>query len=91
MYTTTKAINNRAMVTFVSNFRDLAQLPKLGKRLMNKIPEVIAVHQNVNSASGNVILGQETIKLHGQPDLVSVISLMTRNSGFSAHTTVAAK
>lgn len=63
-------INNKAMVTFVSNFRDLQQLPKLGKRLMNKIPEVIAVHQNINSSSGNVILGQETIKLHGLPDLI---------------------
>lgn len=63
-------MNDKAMVTFVSNFRDLQQLPKLGKRLMNKIPEVIAVHQNVNSSTGNVILGQETLKLHGMPDLI---------------------
>lgn len=63
-------INNKVMVTFVSNFRDLQQLPKLGKRLMNKVPEVIAVHQNVNGSGGNVILGQETLKLHGLPDLI---------------------
>lgn len=63
-------MNDKAMVTFVSNFRDLQQLPKLGKRLMNKVPEVIAVHQNVNSSTGNVILGQESLKLHGQPDLI---------------------
>lgn len=62
--------NGKAMVTFVSNFRDLQQLPKLGKRLMNKVPEVIAVHQNINSSNGNVILGQETLKLHGLPDLI---------------------
>ncbi len=66
-------INNKVMVTFVSNFRDLQQLPKLGKRLMNKVPEVIAVHQNINSSSGNVILGQDTIKLHGLPDLIDRI------------------
>lgn len=62
--------NDKAMVTFVSNFRDLQQLPKLGKWLMRKVPEVIAVHQNVNSSTGNVILGQETLKLHGTPDLI---------------------
>lgn len=66
-------INDKAMVTFVANFRDLQQLPKLGKRLMNKVPEVIAVHQNVNSSAGNVILGQETLKLHGMPDLIDRI------------------
>lgn len=63
-------LNNKAMVTFVSNFRDLQQLPKLGKWLMRKVPEVIAVHQNVNSSTGNVILGQDTLKLHGLPDLI---------------------
>jgi 23S rRNA (uracil1939-C5)-methyltransferase len=66
-------INNKAMVTFVSNFRDLQQLPKLGKWLMRKVPEVIAVHQNINSSTGNVILGQESLKLHGLPDLIDQI------------------
>jgi len=65
--------NGKAMVTFVSNFRDLQQLPKLGKWLMRKVPEVIAVHQNVNSSTGNVILGQETLKLHGLPDLIDQV------------------
>jgi len=65
--------HNKAMVTFVSNFRDLQQLPKLGKWLMRKVPEVIAVHQNINSSTGNVILGQETIKLHGLPDLIDQV------------------
>ncbi len=63
-------INDKAQVTFVSRFRDLQQLPKLGKWLMRKVPEVIGVHQNVNSSTGNVILGQETLKLHGLPDLL---------------------
>lgn len=63
-------VNDKAMVTFVSNFRDLQQLPKLAKRLMHKLPEVVSVHQNVNSSGGNVILGQETSKLGGLPDLI---------------------
>lgn len=60
----------KALVTFVSHFRDLQQLPKLAKWLTRKIPEVIGVHQNVNSSSGNVILGEETLKLQGLPDLI---------------------
>ncbi len=62
--------SGKAQVTFVSNFRDLQQLPKLGKWLIRKVPEVIGVHQNVNSSSGNVILGEKTLKLHGLPDLI---------------------
>ena len=65
--------SGKALVTFVSNFRDLQQLPKLAKWLTRKIPEVIGVHQNVNSSSGNVILGEETLKLQGLPDLIEHI------------------
>lgn len=63
-------LNDKAMVTFVSNFRDLQQLPKLAKWLTRKIPEVIAVHENVNTSTGNVIFGQESLKLLGAPDLI---------------------
>ncbi|MCD6581755.1 MAG: 23S rRNA (uracil(1939)-C(5))-methyltransferase RlmD [Desulfuromusa sp.] len=62
--------SDKALVTFVSNFRDLQQLPKLAKWLTRKVPEVIGVHQNVNSSSGNVILGVKTLKLQGLPDLI---------------------
>ena len=67
-------LNDRAMVTFVSNFRDLQQLPKLAKWLTRKVPEVIAVHQNINSSSGNVIFGQESLKLLGTPDLIDRVN-----------------
>jgi len=62
--------SGKALVTFVSNFRDLQQLPKLAKWLMRKVPEVIGVHQNINSSSGNVIIGSKTLKLQGLPDLI---------------------
>jgi 23S rRNA (uracil1939-C5)-methyltransferase len=65
--------NGKALVTFVCNFRDLQQLPKLTKALMRKVPEVIGVHQNLNSSSGNVIMGEKTLKLHGLPDLIERI------------------
>ncbi|MCK4501599.1 MAG: 23S rRNA (uracil(1939)-C(5))-methyltransferase RlmD, partial [Desulfuromonadales bacterium] len=63
-------ISGKALVTFVSNFRDLQQLPKLAKWLTRRVPEVIGVHQNINSSTGNVIMGDKTIKLCGLPDLI---------------------
>ncbi|MCD6188343.1 MAG: 23S rRNA (uracil(1939)-C(5))-methyltransferase RlmD [Desulfuromusa sp.] len=65
--------SGKALVTFVCNFRDLQQLPKLAKRLVRKVPEVIGVHQNINSSSGNVIMGEKTLKLLGFPDLIERI------------------
>jgi 23S rRNA (uracil1939-C5)-methyltransferase len=62
-------LSGKAMVTFVSREKDLRFLPKLGKWLQHKVPEVTAVHQNINSSIGNVVIGNETIKLHGNPDL----------------------
>jgi len=62
--------SGKALVTFVCNFRDLQQLPKLAKALIRKVPEVIGVHQNLNSSTGNVILGEKTLKLLGLPDLI---------------------
>lgn len=65
--------SGKALVTFVTNFRDLQQLPKLAKWLTRKVPEVIGIHQNINSSTGNVILGEETLKLQGLPDLIEQI------------------
>lgn len=62
--------SGKALVTFVCNFRNLQQLPKLAKWLTRKVPEVIGVHQNINSSTGNVIMGDKTWKLQGLPDLI---------------------
>lgn len=61
--------SGKAMVTFVSREQDLRFLPKLGKWLQHKVPEVTAVHQNINASAGNVVIGGQTTKLHGNPDL----------------------
>ncbi len=65
--------SGKALVTFVSHFRDLQQLPRLAKVLLRKVPEIIGVHQNINSSSGNVIMGGKTLKLQGLPDLIERI------------------
>ena len=62
--------SGKALVTFVTNFRDHQKLPKLAKWLTRKVPEVIGVHQNINSSTGNVIIGNKTYKLLGLPDLI---------------------
>lgn len=67
-------ISGKAQVTFVSHYRDLQQLPKLAKWLMRKVPEVIGAHENINSSAGNVILGEETLKLQGLPDLIEHVN-----------------
>lgn len=87
--------NGKALVTFVSGFRDQQQLPKLAKWLMRKVPEIIGVHQNINASSGNVILGRETMKLLGQPDLIEQIGdirlRMAPESFFQVNTLQAAR
>lgn len=61
--------NNRALVTLVTGRRDYRSLTHLAKWLQKKVPEVVAIHQNVNPGSGNAILGRETLKMLGAPDL----------------------
>ena len=61
--------SGKAMVTFVTAEKDFRQLPRLAKALKSKHPEIVSVQQNVNSSSGNVIFGRETLRLVGTPDL----------------------
>lgn len=64
---------DKAMVTFVTSERNYREVTHLAKWLQRKVPEVISVHQNVNSSTGNVIFGRETIKVLGTPDLVDLV------------------
>ncbi len=49
---------NRAMATFVTAQRSFNEIHHLAKHLRTAVPEVEVVVQNVNSSSGNVILGE---------------------------------
>ncbi len=64
---------DKAMVTFVTSERNYTEVTHLAKWLQRKVPEVISVHQNVNSSSGNVIIGRETLKVLGTPDLIDQV------------------
>jgi 23S rRNA (uracil1939-C5)-methyltransferase len=64
---------NKALVTFVTAERDYRRITPLAKWLKRKVPEVVGVHQNVNASSGNVILGRETLRVLGVPDLIDQV------------------
>ncbi len=61
---------NRALVTLVTDRRDFRRINPLVSWLRRRVPEVVAVHQNVNGSGGNVILGRETLKMAGTGDLL---------------------
>ncbi len=86
--------SNKALVTFVCHYEDHQYLPNLAKWLMRKAPEVIGVHQNINSSGGNVIIGQETRKVYGLPDLIDQVGdiklRMSPESFFQVNTLQAA-
>ncbi|MBN2426729.1 MAG: 23S rRNA (uracil(1939)-C(5))-methyltransferase RlmD [Deltaproteobacteria bacterium] len=63
----------KVMVTFITSERNYRELNPLAKWLQRKVPEVVSVHQNVNTSSGNVIFGRETHKVLGLPDLITRI------------------
>jgi 23S rRNA (uracil1939-C5)-methyltransferase len=53
------AAENRAMVVFVTAQRSFNEVHHLGKFLQATVPEVEVLVQNVNSSTGNVILGDK--------------------------------
>jgi 23S rRNA (uracil1939-C5)-methyltransferase len=61
---------NKAMVTFVTAERNFREVTHLSKWLKKKVPEVVSVQQNVNASEGNVILGRDTSRVLGAPDLI---------------------
>lgn len=63
-------VSGKAMVTFVTAERDYRQVTHLGKWLKRKLPEVVSIQQNINTSTGNIILGRDTIRMLGVPDLI---------------------
>ncbi len=72
---------NKALVTIVTDRRDFNRVNALAGWLKRKVPEVIGIHQNVNASTGNVILGRETLKMTGAPDLRDRIGPFTIHLG----------
>jgi 23S rRNA (uracil1939-C5)-methyltransferase len=56
----------RAMLVFVTRSREFPQESKIIPVLMREFPELVGIHQNVNPAPTNVILGREWRRIYGQ-------------------------
>lgn len=50
---------NRVMVVFVTSQRSYNEIHHLSKHLQAAVPEVAVIAQNINTSTGNVILGQK--------------------------------
>lgn len=64
---------DKAMVTFVTSEKNFREVTHLAKGLQKKVPEVVSIHQNINSSAGNVIFGRDTLKMLGAVDLIDQV------------------
>ncbi len=64
---------NKALVTLVTSERNYREITHLAKWLRKKVPEIIGVHQNINSSTGSVVFGPTTVKVLGGDDLIDQI------------------
>jgi 23S rRNA (uracil1939-C5)-methyltransferase len=63
----TSVISREVLVILVTTLRNLPYLSELAKCIIEKIPEVRGVVQNVNPSLGNVILSEDYVTLAGDP------------------------
>jgi 23S rRNA (uracil1939-C5)-methyltransferase len=63
----------RAMVVFVTSERSFNEIHHLAKHLQKAVPEVTVVAQNVNSSTGNVILGEREYFVTKQQTLIEKV------------------
>jgi 23S rRNA (uracil1939-C5)-methyltransferase len=65
--------SNKVLVTLVCSQRNYREMTHLAKWLKKKVPEIIGVHQNINSSEGNVVFGSTTVRIIGGNDLIDTI------------------
>ena len=64
---------NQAQLILVTNEAELPYQAEIVATLMNEIPELISIYQNINHKDTNVILGEKTEKLSGQNYIIDYI------------------
>ncbi len=68
--------HNKVQLTFVLKDGRLAKIKPLSRKLAAKFPQIQGVFVNINPFKTNVILGKETIKVHGKEYLAERIGAM---------------
>jgi 23S rRNA (uracil1939-C5)-methyltransferase len=61
------------MATLVVTERKIGPLTGLAKGLQVRVPELVSVHGSVNIGDGGMVLGRESFRLLGAPDLHDVV------------------
>ncbi len=64
---------NQAMLVFVTNGYHFPEGKNIAKRVMEEIPELVSVLQNINLQKTNVILGRETKLILGEERIIDYI------------------
>jgi 23S rRNA (uracil1939-C5)-methyltransferase len=59
----------QSMVAFVTNARVFPRENDIAREMTNRIPSLVTVAQNINTARTNVVLGQSTRVVSGEPSL----------------------
>ncbi|GAB6100015.1 23S rRNA (uracil(1939)-C(5))-methyltransferase RlmD [Halanaerocella petrolearia] len=64
---------NQAMLMIVTREEEFVVGEEIAEKLMNQIPELISIYQNINPDQTNVVLGDKTKKLAGQDYILDYI------------------
>ncbi|MBM7557734.1 23S rRNA (uracil(1939)-C(5))-methyltransferase RlmD [Halanaerobacter jeridensis] len=64
---------NQAQLILVTNGQEIPYQEEIIETLMSEIPELISIHQNINTADTNVVLGEKTKELAGEDYIIDYI------------------
>lgn len=64
---------NQAMLVFITNGKDFPEGQKVAQKVMEEIPELISVMQNINTQRTNVVLGKESRLILGEAKIIDYI------------------
>ncbi len=64
---------NQALLTIVTSQKSMPGKEKIAARIIQEVPELVGVQQNINPEKTNVIMGTKTILLAGQNSYIDYI------------------
>ncbi|MCK8827004.1 23S rRNA (uracil(1939)-C(5))-methyltransferase RlmD [Natroniella acetigena] len=64
---------NQAMLIFVTKEREFSAGMEIATELLERIPELVSINQNINPEQTNVVLGRRTEQLVGQDHIIDYI------------------
>lgn len=72
------AVNTKqVLVILITSKKEISSLPLLAEKIMQTMPEIKGVIQNINPSCGNVMLGKDFITLAGQSSIQEILCSLT--------------